>query len=238
MLSKLLFPRCHFVVSPQSLCLFPHPFTFLSMPLQNRVNPYGEICFTKDRGTLMGNRGQLHSDRQEIVRDHRLKAWIICLLDFKGRHREVMQPGLYTELFFLDEATALAAGHRPCAQCQYQRFQSFKALWKKANQLPDIDLSQLDDVLHRERISKTPVMQLPGELPDGVLVEYENKPYLMYAGKIWEWSFAGYFTASIIPIAKPVKVITPPSTVRAIAAGFSPGMHHSALEPLKKDSSQ
>ena len=200
------------------------------MPLQNRVNPYGEICFSEHRGTLMGNRGLLHNKQQEITRDYRLKNWIICLLDFKDRHREVMQPGLYTELFFLDEATALAAGHRPCAECQFKRFKEFKTLWKEANQRPDIDLKQLDDIVHLERTNQHPVMYPLDELPDGVFVEYENKPFLIYGGHLWEWSFAGYQHPQPIPVGILVKIITPYSIVRAITAGFRPGVHSSVLE--------
>ena len=121
------------------------------MSLQNRINPYGEICFSDQRGTLMGNRGNLHNAQKEIVRKHQLKRWIICLLEFKGRHQNVMTPGFYTELFFLDEATALAAGHRPCGECQYPRFKAFVNLWKTANNRQNIDLKQMDEQLHLER---------------------------------------------------------------------------------------
>ncbi len=200
------------------------------MPLQNRVDPYGNICFSEHHGTLMGNRGQLHNDRQEIVRDHRLKNWIICLLEFRGRHQEVMRPGRYTELFFLDEATALAAGHRPCAQCQYQRFQEFKALWKEGNQKQNVDLQELDDILHLERTDRTPVMHPLDKLPDGVFIEYEHKPFLIHAGHLWEWSFAGYGPPQAKPAGAMVSTITPLSTIRAIAAGFRPVIHPSALE--------
>ncbi|HTJ10817.1 MAG TPA: hypothetical protein VL547_02270, partial [Dinghuibacter sp.] len=97
--------------------------------LQNRVDPYGNIIFTPARGAWMGNRGLLHDAQQHIRRPFRLKAWIICVLQFKGRHRPVMAPGQYTELFFLDEATALSAGHRPCAECRREDFNRFKAAW-------------------------------------------------------------------------------------------------------------
>ena len=197
------------------------------MPLQNRVNPYGEICFSEQRGQLMGNRGRLHNDRQEIVRDYLGKRWIICLLAFKDRHQEVMRPGRYTELFFLDEATALAAGHRPCAQCQYGRYQEFVTLWKQANQHQDCDLQQLDEVLHQERTAEEPVMRATGELPDGVFIEDQDKSFLVQAGQLWEWSFAGYQPARTIPADSIVPVLTPLSIVRTIAAGFQPSMHPS-----------
>ncbi len=199
------------------------------MPLQNRVNPYGEICRSEHRGTLMGNRGLLHNKQQEITRDFRLKNWIICLLDFKGRHREVMQPGLYTELFFLDEATALAAGHRPCAECQYQRFKEFTTFWKEANQQPDMRLKELDDILHSERMNKNLSLHVLGELPDGVFIEHEGQPFLIYNGLLWAWSFAGYTAPVTQPTTTMVKLITPYSVVQTITAGFQPGVHDSAL---------
>src|SRR6266513_3430279 len=103
------------------------------MPLQNRVTPFGELVVTRARGTLMGNRGSLHDTERRIRRPFAVKRWIICVLEFKNRHRTVMTPGQYTELFFLDEATALAAGHRPCAECQRARFTIFRAHWAAAN---------------------------------------------------------------------------------------------------------
>lgn len=129
------------------------------MPKQNRVTPYGELIATPARGTLMGNRGCLHNSRQQVVRHHRGKRWITCVLQFKDRHRAIMTPGHYTELFFLDEATALAAGHRPCAECSRSRFELFRTLWAGAN--PDLTdksaprAGEIDETLHRDRITTT-----------------------------------------------------------------------------------
>src|ERR687885_1053495 len=103
------------------------------VPLRNRVTPYGEIVAVAGRGTLMGNRGRLHDAQRQIVRDWQVRRWIACRLQFRGRHREVMTPGRYTELFFLDEATALADGHRPCAECQRGRYRLFREIWAAAN---------------------------------------------------------------------------------------------------------
>ena len=103
------------------------------MAFQNRVNPFGDIVTTKSRGNLMGNRGCLHNAHQTIIKNHQLKRWIICVLEFKNRRRDIMAPGRYTELFFWDEATALASGHRPCAECQRQKFNHFKQCWMLAN---------------------------------------------------------------------------------------------------------
>src|SRR5919204_6549006 len=103
------------------------------MPRQNRVTPFGEIVATPERGTLMGNRGVLHDGEGRIRRPWQLRRWLVCVLDLKGRKRRVMTPGRYTELFFLDEATALAAGHRPCAECRRARFLAFCSAWGTAN---------------------------------------------------------------------------------------------------------
>src|SRR6266702_1668596 len=101
------------------------------MPLRNRVTPFGEIVAVAGRGTLMGNRGVLHNSKGEIVRDSQVRRWIACQLEFRGRHRELLQPGRWTELFFLDEAAALAVGHRPCAECRHADFVAFQAAWRR-----------------------------------------------------------------------------------------------------------
>ena len=106
------------------------------MSRQNRGTPFGDIIATPARGTLMGNRGCLHDNQGHIIRPYQLKRWIIYQLEFKGRRRQIMTPGKYTELFFLDEATALAAGHRPCVECSRPRFTEFVAAWAEAN--PDL----------------------------------------------------------------------------------------------------
>ena len=123
------------------------------MPLQNRVNPFGMIVADVARGTLMGNRGCLHDDGDRPLRQYQSRRWIICVLDFKGRKRTPMPPGQYTSLFFLDEATALAAGHRPCAECQRERFTYFRQHWAAANPglagslMPSVET--IDAALHR-----------------------------------------------------------------------------------------
>src|SRR5258706_10396571 len=127
------------------------------MPYQNRVNPFGSIMTTAVRGTLMGNRGCLHDTTDHPLRQYQSQRWIISVLDFKGRTRQPMPPGHYTSLFFLDEATALAAGYRPCAECQRARFNDFRRHWAAAN--PDLaggaapPVDTIDTALHRERIS-------------------------------------------------------------------------------------
>lgn len=212
------------------------------MPLQNRVNPYGQLVATAARGTLMGNRGCLHDQGDHPRRQYAVRRWIICVFDFKGRQRQPMPPGQYTSLFFLDEATALAAGHRPCAECQRERFNEFCRHWGAINaestggSAPSADA--IDATLHAERISahfyqRDKVKQTYTEqlehLPDGTMVELDasGKPFLVLGNTLFPWSFEGYGQ----PIARPattVKVITPRSTVRTIAQGYAPMLHASA----------
>src|SRR3954464_7083940 len=126
------------------------------MTRQNRLTPFGEIVAIPNRGTLMGNRGVLHDNAGAIRRAWQLRRWILCVLEFKGRKRAVMQPGCYTELFFLDEATGLAAGHRPCAECQRQRFNEFRTAWVAGDYARTEGRTptavETDDRLHGERV--------------------------------------------------------------------------------------
>jgi hypothetical protein len=207
------------------------------MPRQNRVTPFSSIVAVPARGTLTGNRGCLHDDQQNIRRQFQGERWIICLLDFKGRKRNLMTPGHYTELFFLDEATALAAGHRPCAECQRERFTRFRDGWATAN--PELAVSSrpaatvMDAAIHRERTapidhdnrSCTSIENIP----DGVFVTDDGRTaYLIVAGGLRRWSPHGYEVPTV-PLQYPVRVLTPASVVRALAAGYSADIHRSAL---------
>src|ERR1700757_892600 len=129
---------------------------FKKRRMQNRVDPFGTIIDTRARGGWMGNRGNIHSPDKRIVRPFRLLPWLICKLEFKDRHREVMTPGQYTELFFLDEATAFSAGHRPCFECRRADYEKFKAAWIGGNPRYGFDnktsIKELDAVMHRERM--------------------------------------------------------------------------------------
>ncbi len=205
-------------------------------PLQNRVDPYGRLQAVAARGTLMGNRGVLHDDAARVVAAWRSPRWITCTLSFKDRWREVFTPRRYSELFFLDEATSLAAGHRPCAECRRERFNEFRAAWaagdpeRSAAQPPKAD--EIDRALHTERVSrggdkKTFDASL-ASLPAGVIVEHEGRPWLYRDGKVRPWSFTGYGKAASLPAATRVRVLTPRSIVRAMCAGFVPGVHESA----------
>lgn len=207
------------------------------MPKRNRVTPFGEIIAVPDRGTFMGNRGVLHDDRGRIVREWKLKRWLICLLEFKNRKRIVMTPGRWTELFFLDEATALAAGHRPCAECRRKRYTDFCTAWAKANgrgRSRPLRAAEIDEQLHRERVeadySKKMYRAILKNLPDGVMVTFaeSRQPWLLWRGRLHAWSPGGYRAARRRQSRTETLVLTPKSTVRAIQAGYVPEIHLSA----------
>lgn len=214
------------------------------MPLQNRVKPNGEILISGSRGSLMGNRGNLHNERKELMRQTKsgYKRWIACLLAFRGVHREVMSSGHYTELFFLDEATAFAAGHRPCHDCQKDRLQEFKKIWLSANEsayaLTGTNLTDIDEVIHAERIDSngnkaTYFSEITG-LPDGTFVELEGGYFLKWRSSLLEWSFDGYVSGVPIPSNKAAEVLTPKSMVRCFSSGFLPNVHESAEQWIGK----
>ncbi|HSV68257.1 MAG TPA: hypothetical protein VLJ59_20510 [Mycobacteriales bacterium] len=202
------------------------------MPLQNRVTPTGELIAVEDRGTLLGNRGVLHDERRRIVRLAQVRRWIICVLEFRGRHRPVMNPRRYTELFFLDEAVALAAGHRPCCKCRYSDYQWFRRLWRETKKLPELPRAEtMDDVLHEERRMvdgrRRTRLADPATLPDGVMILDEDQPWLLRRSELLRWTPAGYAERRALP-GTAVAVLTPPATVATIAAGFTPMLHPSA----------
>jgi hypothetical protein len=199
--------------------------------LQNRVDPKGEIIKTPARGAWLGNRGQLHNSGKTIIRPFKHKAWIICLLQFKSRHREVMAPGLWTELFFFDEATAFAAGHRPCFECRREDAKRFKAAWLKGNPeyaLPaNVMIGKIDDVLQAERIgpdnSKVTFEANINGLPDGAFIVLNSEAYLLAGGGIYKWSPDGYGDA-MLPESETVCVLTPRSVLNAFKNGYTPQM--------------
>jgi hypothetical protein len=203
------------------------------MPKQNRVTPFGDIVATSARGTLMGNRGVLHDGEGRIKRPYQTKRWIICQLTFKGRRRQVMKPGFYTELFFLDEATALAAGHRPCWECRRTAFYDFRRAWAMANPAlagdatPKVDV--IDNALHRERIDQNGrkvTYQSPiNDLPDGTFIIWHDRPHLLWAGMLRLWTHNGYGEPIPKPTNQPVIVLTPSSTVQALGQGYRPVIH-------------
>jgi hypothetical protein len=211
------------------------------MPRQNRVTPFSTLIATSARGTLTGNRGCLHDERGQIRRTFVGQRWIICLLEFKGRQRAIMQPGHYTELFFLDEATALAAGHRPCAECQRDRFNLFRDIWVKAN--PELAgttrpaATAIDAALHAERIAISERQHRHcnsiEELPDGTFItDDERSAYLVLRHQLLRWAPAGYEGPPTQAVNYPLKLLTPASIMRTLVAGYPVGIHPSALDIL------
>ena len=204
------------------------------MPLQNRVTPCGEIVAVAERGTMFGNRGLLHDAQRRIVRPFQVQRWLICLLAFKGRHRPIMQPGQYTELFFLDEATALAAGHRPCAECRRQAYDHFRRCWATAHSDPGSKLpaaGELDEALHRDRLTAAKTKQTHraeiAALPDGVFLLHDGAAWLLWGAAMLHWTPGGYDRHVSRPKDGQVAVLTPQATVRTMVAGYVPGIHPS-----------
>jgi hypothetical protein len=203
--------------------------------LQNRVLPTGEIVADPGRGTLMGNRGGLHDpDRRLGTARWRTKAWICCVLDWKGIQRDVMPPGRWTALFFLDEPTALAAGHRPCGYCRHADLVAYAAAWQRAAGLAAPPRAgEMDAVLHAERLipgtrDKRTTAARAGDLPDGTMIRQAGKVRLLAGGRLLAWSWAGYRHGGPVPAAEQVEVLTPPSSVAVLAAGYQPRPHPSA----------
>src|SRR5437763_299125 len=172
------------------------------MPRQNRVTPSGEIVAVPERGTMMGNRGVLHDAGGRILRPWQVRRWLICVLEFRGRYRAVMAPDRYTELFFLDEATALAAGHRPCFECRRARSLAFRDAWAAGNcggvSPATVRAGSIDDRLHAERLgpgrTKRTFTASIDELPDGVLVGPMGRgedAYLVLGDALLAWSPGG-----------------------------------------------
>ena len=203
------------------------------MPLQNRVTPTGEIIATPHRGLFTGNRGIIHDPSTKTLLKRRWSspAWITCLCEFRGRWREVMGGRSWTELFFLDEATSFAAGHRPCFYCRRDDAKRFRAAWEAGNGLSGVRAKEMDATLHRERLDRGrkrlhPLPMPLAKLPDGAMVQQDGESFLIARGRALTWSPAGYGeTESALADAM---LLTPPSTLRALAAGYRPVLHPSA----------
>ena len=202
------------------------------MPLQNRVSPSGELLADNARGSWLGNRGILHNEKKEIIRPWKHKNWVLCQLNFKERKREVFSQNSYSELFFLDEATALSAGHRPCASCRRQRFDEFKQAWEAA-QLSELKVDEIDKVLHQDRSirggKKVTYNEKLDNLPNGVFVELEGKPWLIWRNELHEWHPDGYRARAEIYGDLNVTVLTPKCMVEIINAGFIPQVDESVM---------
>jgi len=214
------------------------------MPLQNRVTPFGDIIATPHRGMFTGNRGIIHDPATKTLLRRRWSspAWLTCVCEFKGRRRKVMGGRSWTELFFLDEATAFAAGHRPCFFCRRDDANRFRAAWEKGNGLSNLHAGEIDAVLHRERLEgkrkRLHALEVPlARLPDGAMVGVGEESFLILQGQALMWSVAGYREAKWATermmseeANEPARLLTPPSTVRAFSAGYRPVLHASVRE--------
>ncbi len=206
------------------------------MPLQNRVSPFSILTATPERGAWTGNRGVIHNELKEIVKNHAVKYWITCVLTYKDHHRVVMSPNRWTELFFWDEATAFAAGHRPCGFCRHADFKRFKNLWLAANGERyglggNTKMDIIDTFIHKERLDekglqktfKAPLQTLP----DGTFITFDNptKAFLWYQQNIYAWSFCGYTKVESYEKNQDVTVLTPISYVAVFKMGYVPQVH-------------
>jgi len=206
------------------------------MPLQNRVDPFGQIHAIAARGLFTGNRGSIHDPETKTLLKRRwtTKAWIICDCGFRGRKRQVFGrntrsggPG-WTNLFFLDEVTALAAGHRPCFECRREKAKEFADCFGKAYGIAKPKVAEMDERLHAERLA------VPGNagrqldaasiarLPGGAMIAIEDKPYALKGMKASAWDFAGYVGGPDVSALQAAMLITPPTTVAALQAGYRP----------------
>lgn len=203
------------------------------MPLQNRVTPTGEIIATPHRGLFTGNRGIIHDPATKTLLKKRWSspAWIVCLCEFRGWRRPVMARRSWTELFFLDEATAFAAGHRPCFFCRRDDAKRFRVAWETGNGVSNARAKEIDAQLHLERLDhgRKRLHPLPmplAELPDGAMVQQGDESFLVVQGRLLLWSSAGY--APHTSALRDPMLLTPPSTLRAIIAGYQPVLHPTA----------
>jgi hypothetical protein len=203
------------------------------MPRRNRVTPFGEVIATEARGLLYGNRGVLHDDQGRLVRDRGVRRWIACRLEFKGRRRPLLRPGRFTELFFLDEATALAAGHRPCAECRREDFVRFRDGWAETHPGASLRVDDIDRVLQDERVGPDKRKRLHdatlGDLPDGSMIAEGDRAWLLLGGELLGWTPFGYEGRRPATKSARVQALTPPSISRVIRFGYRPNVHPSAL---------
>ena len=198
------------------------------MPLQNRVTPFGDLTIAPVRGLLMGNRGRrLHDARRQLgARRWASKQWICCRLDFNNRHREVWGDS-YSELFFLDEVTAIAAGHRPCFECRRKDALTFAAMFPGKHKAPEMDA-----VLHGERLAgkaKRLHRRALDALPDGAMIAFGEEAFAVSGKHLLRWAPDGYAAKRARPDGIDVDVLTPPAILAVLAKGYAPLWHPSAL---------
>jgi hypothetical protein len=203
------------------------------MPLQNRVDPFGEFLATPARGLFMGNRGGRFHTTAKMLTARRWvsRQWICCVLDFKGRQRDVWGR-FYTELFFLDEPTALSAGHRPCFECRHNEAQAFAEKWQQTQGLHARPRAgEMDELLHSERLNGRAkrMHRLPVDtLPDGAFVALKEGAFAIRGGALLRWTPQGYGTRKARPLGIAVDVLTPPAILAVLSAGYEPRWHPTA----------
>jgi len=206
------------------------------VPRRNRVTPLGELVTDPGRGLVYANRGCLHDRHGRIRRRYNGRRWIACRLEFRGWHRTpLMQPGRFTELFFLDEATALAAGHRPCALCRRDDYQRFVAVWRELHP-GQIGADAIDAQLHGERVDPGTRAHLCAaapldDLPDGTFVRRDGSSWLVLGAHLLSWTPGGYVARTPRPRGEQAVVITPRSLVEVLRTGWEgavPRLHPSA----------
>jgi hypothetical protein len=205
------------------------------MPLQNRVSPFGDLAAVAARGLFLGNRGgRFHTDAKTLTaRRWASRQWICCVLDFKGRRRDVWGR-FYTELFFLDEPTALAAGHRPCFECRRKDAEAFAERWREAHRLRTRPYAgEMDEVLHRERLrgrAKRLHRRKIEDLPDGAFVALGEGAFALQGDALLRWTPEGYDARKKRPRGVAVDVLTPPAILAVLSAGYQPRWHPSASD--------
>jgi len=200
------------------------------MPLPDRVSPFGELFATPARGTLMGNRGgRIHTDDRKLTsRRWASRQWICCVLDFKGHQRDVWGR-YYTELFFLDEVTAFAAGHRPCFECRRKDAERFAKLFSGEGKRATA--TAMDQVLHAERLDgkvKRLHRRALDSLPDGAMIARDNEAFAVRGPQLLRWTPSGYDRAVPRPRGIEVDVLTTPSILNVLEAGYVPHWHSSS----------
>jgi hypothetical protein len=207
-------------------------------PLQNRVTPFGDIVAISQRGLFVGNRGIIHDPATKTLLNRRwsTKAWLVCRLHYQGRRRKVMGGRSWTELFFLDESVALAAGHRPCFYCRRSDAEAFRAAWGKNTGRKKPLAAEMDAVLHAERLDRgrKRVHPMPGHidsLPDGTVITAGGDAYTLAQGRAFRWTEKGYGEPEQVPPAN--GLLTPPSTLLAMQAGYRPRLHPDLAPPSR-----
>lgn len=202
------------------------------MALANRVTPEGRLIADPARGMFTGNRGILCDEDGRLRTPFRNRAWITCVLEWKGNRQPLCSAHRWTPLFFLDEATALAAGHRPCATCRRADYNRFRDAWSASGFIPSA--KAMDAALHKARVTPRLRTQIThaadiATLPDGAFIRWRQGPALVEGGRLLPWTPAGYLAAETRPASGPVTVLTPAPTIAVLSAGYRPALHPSAL---------